>query len=72
VPAARASAWLAVAMASTLSGNLTPIASVATLVVIERARREGVEVTFGAYCRVGVPVTLVTLAAGLLWLGLAR
>jgi Na+/H+ antiporter NhaD/arsenite permease-like protein len=72
VPAARASAWLAVAMASTLSGNLTPIASVASLVVIERARREGVEVPFGAYCRVGIPVTLVTLAAGLFWLRLAH
>jgi Na+/H+ antiporter NhaD/arsenite permease-like protein len=72
VPAARVSAWLTVAMASTLSGNLTPIASVANLIVIERARGEGVEVTLGAYCRVGVPVTIVTLATGVFWLKLAR
>jgi Na+/H+ antiporter NhaD/arsenite permease-like protein len=62
--------WLALAMASTLSGNLTPIASVANLIVIEGARREGTRVSFLDYCRVGVPVTLLTLAAGTAWLSL--
>jgi Na+/H+ antiporter NhaD/arsenite permease-like protein len=66
---ARTQAWLVLAMASTLSGNLTPIASVANLIVVEGARREGVEVSFWAYCRVGVPVTVVTLAIGAAWLG---
>jgi Na+/H+ antiporter NhaD/arsenite permease-like protein len=65
---ARTQAWLVLAMASTLSGNLTPIASVANLIVVEGARREGVEVSFWAYCRVGVPVTIVTLAIGAAWL----
>ena len=60
--------WLALAMASTLSGNLTPIASVANLIVIEGARREGTRVSFLDYCRVGIPVTLVTLALGTAWL----
>lgn len=67
--AARAHAWLTLAMATTLSGNLTPVASVANLIVIEGARREGVEVSFWQYCRVGVPVTLLTLAIGAMWLG---
>jgi Na+/H+ antiporter NhaD/arsenite permease-like protein len=66
---ARAHAWLTLAMASTLSGNLTPIASVANLIVVEGARREGVVVSFWAYCRVGIPVTLLTLAMGAVWLG---
>jgi Na+/H+ antiporter NhaD/arsenite permease-like protein len=64
--------WLALAMASTLSGNLTPIASVANLIVIESARREGTRVSFLDYCRVGIPVTLLTLAAGTAWLTLGR
>jgi Na+/H+ antiporter NhaD/arsenite permease-like protein len=64
--------WLALAMASTLSGNLTPIASVANLIVIEGARREGTRVSFLDYCRVGIPVTLLTLAAGTAWLALGQ
>ncbi len=69
-PAARPAGWLVLAMASTLAGNLTPIASVANLIVLEGARREGVEVSAWEYCVVGVPVTLATLAVGAAWLGL--
>ena len=65
---ARTHAWLTLAMASTLSGNLTPIASVANLIVVEGAKREGVVVSFRDYCVVGVPLTLVTLALGAAWL----
>jgi Na+/H+ antiporter NhaD/arsenite permease-like protein len=64
----RTQAWLTLAMASTLSGNLTPIASVANLIVVEGARREGVDVSFWDYCRVGIPVTLATIALGAAWL----
>lgn len=67
-PAARQATALTVAMASTLAGNLTLVASVANLIVAESARRLGVEVGFWAYLRVGLPVTLVTLALGWLWL----
>src|SRR5439155_10642606 len=54
-------AWLLVAMASTLSGNLTILGSVANLIVVEAARSSGVRIGFAEYCRVGVPLTLVTL-----------
>ena len=67
-PPTRMRAWTTLAMASTLSGNLTPIASVANLIVVERSRREGVDISLGAYCRAGVPVTLATLAAGVGWM----
>ncbi len=59
-------AWLVVAMASTLSGNLTILGSVANLIVVEAARAAGIRIGFGEYCRVGVPLTLVTLFLG--WL----
>jgi Na+/H+ antiporter NhaD/arsenite permease-like protein len=61
-------AWLALAMSSTLAGNLTLVGSVANLIVIEGARRRRVEIAFGEYARVGVPVTLATLAFGVWWL----
>jgi Na+/H+ antiporter NhaD/arsenite permease-like protein len=59
--------WLMLAMASTLAGNLTITGSVANIIVVERARPE-VRITFGEYLRVGVPITLVTLAFGWMWL----
>ncbi len=54
-------AWLTVAASSTLAGNLTPLGSIANLIVIEQARRANVDVSFTAYVRVGMPITVVTL-----------
>ena len=59
--------WLLLAMASTLAGNLTITGSVANIIVVEGARKE-VEIGFKDYLRVGVPVTVATLAFGTLWL----
>jgi Na+/H+ antiporter NhaD/arsenite permease-like protein len=64
----RETAWLALAMSSTLAGNLTILGSVANLIVVENARKEGVAISLGEYCRVGVPVTVVTLLIGMAWL----
>jgi Na+/H+ antiporter NhaD/arsenite permease-like protein len=61
-------AWLALAMSSTLAGNLTVLGSVTNLIVIENARREGVDVSFWEYCKAGIPVTVLTLALGIAWL----
>jgi Na+/H+ antiporter NhaD/arsenite permease-like protein len=60
-------AWLVLAMASTLAGNLTLVGSIANLIVAEGARKAS-PLGFGEYLKVGVPVTLLTLAAGTLWL----
>ncbi|HEY8290216.1 MAG TPA: anion transporter [Acetobacteraceae bacterium] len=61
-------AWLVIAMASTLAGNFTVLASIANLIVVEKAARRGVAIGFLAYTRVGVPLTLVTLLLGAWWL----
>ena len=61
-----ARAWLLLAMASTLAGNLTILGSVANLIVVEEARGAGVRIGFLEYSRVGVPVTVLTLLVG--WL----
>ena len=60
--------WLLIAMSATLAGNLTPVGSVANLIVAERARVAGVHVSLWAYCRAGIPITLLTLAFGAWWL----
>jgi len=60
-------AWLALAMASTLAGNLTLTGSVANLIVVETAKPE-VAISYRDYLRVGVPITLLTLAVGWAWL----
>jgi Na+/H+ antiporter NhaD/arsenite permease-like protein len=59
-------AWLILAMATTLAGNLTLIGSVANLIVVEAARTARIDITFWEYSRVGIPLTLLTLAIG--WL----
>lgn len=64
-------AWLVLAMATTLAGNLTLLGSVANLIVAESARRSGVQLSFLEYLRAGVPIILATLALGVLWLSLA-
>jgi Na+/H+ antiporter NhaD/arsenite permease-like protein len=60
-------AWLMLAMSSTLAGNLTLVGSIANLIVAESARKTS-PLTFGEYLKVGVPVTVVTLALGTWWL----
>jgi Na+/H+ antiporter NhaD/arsenite permease-like protein len=62
-------AWLLLAMASTLAGNLTITGSVANIIVVESARPEA-HIGFREYFRVGLPVTVATLLLGALWLAL--
>ena len=61
-------AWLVVAMAATLAGNLTLVASVANLIVAQKARSEGVAIPFWSHFRVGAPMTLLSLLFGIWWL----
>jgi Na+/H+ antiporter NhaD/arsenite permease-like protein len=69
-PERQETAWLVLAMSSTFAGNLTLLGSVANLIVVENARRAGIVVSFWEYCKVGVPVTVLTLLIGVLWLAL--
>jgi Na+/H+ antiporter NhaD/arsenite permease-like protein len=60
-------AWLVLAMASTLAGNLTITGSVANIIVVESAKPT-VRITFWDYFRVGAPITVVTMLMGWAWL----
>jgi Na+/H+ antiporter NhaD/arsenite permease-like protein len=60
-------AWLVLAMASTLAGNLTVVGSVANLIVIQQAR-DRVRIGFWEYFRVGAPLGVVTILLGAAWI----
>jgi Na+/H+ antiporter NhaD/arsenite permease-like protein len=57
-------------MSTTLAGNLTLLGSVANLIVAESARAKGVKLSFSEYLRAGLPITLLSLIWGVLWLSL--
>lgn len=61
-------AWLIMSMASTYAGNLTLLGSVANLIVAESVKPYGIHIGFGAYLKVGLPVTILTIAIGTVWL----
>lgn len=50
------------ALVSTLSGNLLIVGSIANIIVVDAAARQGLTIDWKAHARVGVPVTLATLA----------
>jgi len=57
--------WKVLALATTFAGNLTIIGSVANMIVVESAR-EHLEVSFWDYARFGIPITVLTTAAGVM------
>lgn len=59
--------WRCLAMATTFAGNLTLLGSVANLIVIEAIGRDA-RIGFLDYFKIGLPVTLLTVAWGLFWL----
>ena len=58
------------ALASTLAGNFFIVGSIANIIVVEQARNSGVNIGWREHARIGIPVTLLTLAISALWLWL--
>ncbi|MBI2313650.1 MAG: anion transporter [Betaproteobacteria bacterium] len=56
------------ALASTLAGNLLIVGSIANIIVVDAAGRRGVRIDWHRHARVGIPVTLATLAITGAWL----
>lgn len=56
------------ALASTLAGNLLIVGSIANIIVVDAAARRGIRIDWRMHARIGVPVTLVTLALATAWL----
>lgn len=71
MPAATgAHAGAVLALASTFAGNLLIVGSIANIIVVEEAGKQGVRIDWRTHARTGVPVTLATLAIAAAWLWL--
>jgi Na+/H+ antiporter NhaD/arsenite permease-like protein len=68
VPAMSEGAFYALAVLSTLAGNLLVVGSLANIIAVERARDAGVVLTFAEHARCGVPLTLLSLLIALAWI----
>jgi Na+/H+ antiporter NhaD/arsenite permease-like protein len=60
------------ALVSTLSGNLFIVGSIANIIVVDAAAKEGVAIDWRRHARTGVPVTIITLALAAVYLGMRR
>jgi Na+/H+ antiporter NhaD/arsenite permease-like protein len=56
------------ALSSTLAGNLLIVGSIANIIVVDQAAALGVRIGWREHARVGIPVTLATLALAAAWL----
>ncbi len=56
------------ALVSTLAGNFLIVGSIANIIVVDCAARRGIRIDWRAHARIGVPVTLATLAIAAAWL----
>jgi Na+/H+ antiporter NhaD/arsenite permease-like protein len=61
-------ALTALAVLSTLAGNLLIVGSLANIIVVERAREVGVTLGFAEHARCGIPMTVVSMTAATVWL----
>jgi Na+/H+ antiporter NhaD/arsenite permease-like protein len=69
-PAMSEGAFYALAVLSTLAGNLLVVGSLANIIAVERARDAGVVLTFAEHARCGVPMTLLSFLLALAWLAI--
>ena len=60
-------------MTGSLAGKLLIVGSIANIIVVGAAQRRNIRIGWKEHARVGVPVTLATMAiaAGWLWLRLS-
>lgn len=63
-----AGTFYALAVLSTLAGNLFLTGSLANIIMVERARQVGVILTFREHARCGVPIAMLSFALALSWL----
>jgi len=60
------------ALASGLSSNMVLIGSLANIIVVDAAASRGLKISFWDFAKVGIPVSLVSMLLGALWVLLAH
>lgn len=58
--------WLSLASSSTLAGNFTIIGAMANLIVIEIAKKDGIQINFFTFLKIGSVVTFFSLLLSIL------
>jgi Na+/H+ antiporter NhaD/arsenite permease-like protein len=60
--------WYLLSLVSTWAGNLTLVGSIANLIVAESAAAFGIRLDLKTYCKAGVPLAVVTVLLGTVWI----
>jgi Na+/H+ antiporter NhaD/arsenite permease-like protein len=55
------------ALANSFGGSLIIVGSVSNIIVVQQAREMGINISFGDFARLGIPVTLAALAGLIVW-----
>lgn len=72
VPITQAGVATLLALANSFAGNIILTASVANIVVVQQARRQGIVVSFGTFARLGIPITVISLFGLIGWAALMQ
>ncbi|WP_455631600.1 anion transporter [Megamonas sp.] len=67
IPADEQVLWQALALLSTIAGNLTVFGSIANLIVLEIAKKQGIKITSKQYLKIGFPLTVLLSAISIVW-----
>ena len=70
VPMANVASAYVMAVANSFAGNAIMTASVANIIVVQQARRQGIVISFGAFARLGLPITIAAIAGLVGWAAL--
>jgi Na+/H+ antiporter NhaD/arsenite permease-like protein len=57
-------------LANSIGGSLVVVGSVANIIVVQQARELGIDISFRAFARIGIPVTIAAMAGLLGWITL--
>jgi Na+/H+ antiporter NhaD/arsenite permease-like protein len=71
-PTAPPGVLYALALLSSLAGNLLLTGSLTNVLIAERAERMGAGLTFAEHARAGVPIAIVSIGFAIFWLVLTQ
>lgn len=67
IPADDQILWQALALLSTIAGNLTVFGSIANLIVLEIAKKQGIKISSKEYLKIGFPLTIILSIISIIW-----
>lgn len=71
-PSAPPGVFYALALLSSLAGNLLLTGSLTNVLIAERADRMGARLTFAEHARAGVPIAIISIGFAMFWLALTQ